>query len=65
MLVRVSNNISKFPAHMVAILTSTVIECQRSGFKKEATEFASMLMRAEYRTKVDGKYRKKIEQIVR
>lgn len=31
LLVRVANNISKFPAHVVPILTSTVIECQRAG----------------------------------
>ncbi|KAI9206652.1 uncharacterized protein BJ171DRAFT_597315 [Polychytrium aggregatum] len=65
MLIRVSNNISKFPAHVVPILTSTVIECQRAGLKKEAFEFAAMLMRREYRQKVDAKYKKKIEQIIR
>ena len=31
MLLRVANNISKFPSHVVPILTSTVIECHRSG----------------------------------
>ena len=31
MLMRVAKNISKFPAHVVPILTSTVIECQRAG----------------------------------
>ena len=30
-LLRVAKNISKFPAHVVPILTSTVIECHRSG----------------------------------
>jgi WD repeat-containing protein 19 len=49
MLMRVARNISKFPRHMVPILTSTVIECQRAGFKKTAFEYASMLMRPEYR----------------
>ena len=29
MLLRVANNISKFPAHAVPILTSSVIECHR------------------------------------
>jgi hypothetical protein len=29
LLIRVSQSISKFPAHVVPILTSTVIECQR------------------------------------
>ncbi|KND01208.1 uncharacterized protein SPPG_04298 [Spizellomyces punctatus DAOM BR117] len=65
MLIRVSNNISKFPAHMVQILTSTVIECHRAGLKRGAFEYAAMLMRPEYRNKVDAKYKRRIEQIVR
>ncbi|KAJ3227474.1 WD repeat-containing protein 19 [Clydaea vesicula] len=65
MLIRVSNSISKFPSHIVPILTSTVIECQRAGLKRHALDFAAMLMRPEYRNKVDAKYKKKIEQIVR
>lgn len=65
MLVRVSNHISQFPAHTIPILTSTVIECQRSGMKRQALEFASVLMRPENRSRVDAKYKRKIEQIVR
>eukprot|EP00053_Salpingoeca_punica_P013406 m.121269 g.121269 ORF g.121269 m.121269 type:complete len:1367 (-) comp16199_c0_seq2:1475-5575(-) len=65
MLIRVANNISKFPAHMVNILTSTVIECHRSGLKNSAFIFAAMLLRPEFRNQVDAKYKKKIEQIVR
>ncbi|KAJ3197138.1 WD repeat-containing protein 19 [Dinochytrium kinnereticum] len=65
MLIRVANNISKFPAHVVPILTSTVIECYRAGMKKEAFEYAAMLMRPEYRSLLDAKYKRKIEQIVR
>ncbi|KAI8918944.1 hypothetical protein BC831DRAFT_481578 [Entophlyctis helioformis] len=65
MLMRVSNNISKFPAHVVPILTSTVVECHRAGLKKAAFEYAAMLMRPEYRQKVDAKFKRKIEQIVR
>jgi WD repeat-containing protein 19 len=49
MLVRVARTISKFPKHIVPILTSTVIECHRAGLKKTAFEYASMLMRPEYR----------------
>ena len=30
LLLRVAQNVSKFPKHMVPILTSTVIECQRA-----------------------------------
>ncbi|KAF7987479.1 hypothetical protein HCN44_003241 [Aphidius gifuensis] len=65
MLIRVANNISKFPSHIVPILTSTVIECHRAGLKFAAFNFAAMLMRPEYRMQVDAKYSKKIEAIVR
>ncbi|XP_053314341.1 WD repeat-containing protein 19 [Spea bombifrons] len=65
MLIRVANNISKFPSHIVPILTSTVIECHRAGLKKSAFSFAAMLMRPEYRNKIDIKYKKKIESMVR
>ena len=65
MLIRVSKHISRFPAHTVPILTSTVIECQRAGLKRSAYEYASVLMRAEYRGAVDAKYRKPIEAFVR
>ncbi|CAJ1052137.1 WD repeat-containing protein 19 [Xyrichtys novacula] len=65
MLIRVSNSISKFPAHVVPILTSAVIECRRAGLKNSAFGFAAMLMRPEYRNDIDPKYRKKIEAMVR
>ncbi|KAL5510224.1 hypothetical protein EMCRGX_G005734 [Ephydatia muelleri] len=65
MLIRVANSISKFPSHVVPILTSTVIECHRSGLKNSAFNFAAMLLRPENRAKVDPKWKKKIEQIVR
>lgn len=65
MLMRVSNNISKFPAHIVPILSSTVIECHRAGFKKEAFQYAAILMDPQYRSQVDLKFKKKIEQIIR
>ena len=65
MLVRVANSISRFPAHVVPILTSTVLECYKSGLKRSAFEYASMLMRPEYRPKLNDKYRKRIESIVR
>ncbi|XP_009068773.1 PREDICTED: WD repeat-containing protein 19-like, partial [Acanthisitta chloris] len=65
MLIRVANNISKFPSHIVPILTSTVIECHRAGLKNSAFSFAAMLMRPEYRNKIDPKYKKKIEAMVR
>ncbi|XP_037103187.1 WD repeat-containing protein 19 [Syngnathus acus] len=65
MLIRVSKNISKFPAHVVPILTSAVIECHRAGLKNSAFGFAAMLMRPEYRNEIHQNYRKKIEAMVR
>ncbi|KAK6172308.1 hypothetical protein SNE40_015995 [Patella caerulea] len=65
MLIRVANNISKFPSHIVPILTSTVIECHRAGLKNSSFSYAAMLMRPEYRDQIDLKYKKKIEMIVR
>ncbi|ORX55502.1 hypothetical protein BCR36DRAFT_581508 [Piromyces finnis] len=65
MLIRVSNNISKFPAHATHILTSTVVECHRVGLKKQSFEYATMLIRPEYKQKLDPKYRRKIEAVIR
>ncbi|EDQ85531.1 uncharacterized protein MONBRDRAFT_34239 [Monosiga brevicollis MX1] len=65
MLNRVANSISRFPAHEVNILTTTVIECFRSGMKKQAFDFAKQLLANEYRDKLEEKYKKKIESIVR
>lgn len=65
MLIRVAKNIAKFPKHVVPILTSTVIECQRVDFKASAYEYASVLVRPEHRSKINEKYKKKIETIVR
>jgi len=65
MLIRVSRNISRFPAHIVPILTSTVIECQRAGLKKDSLEFAKILLRPEHKSKVAPQYLKPIEGFVR
>jgi WD repeat-containing protein 19 len=65
LLCRVAENISKFPSHVVQILTSTVIECQRSGLHNSAFNYATMLLRPEYKDQVDAKYKKKIEALVR
>uniref|UniRef100_A0A8B9N9U1 WD repeat-containing protein 19 n=1 Tax=Accipiter nisus TaxID=211598 RepID=A0A8B9N9U1_9AVES len=51
--------------YIVPILTSAVIECHRAGLKNSAFSFAAMLMRPEYRNKIDLKYKKKIEAMVR
>lgn len=65
MLLRVAKNISKFPSHVIQLLTSTVIECQRAGLKNSAYEYASMLMRPEYHDKIEPKFKRKIESIIR
>eukprot|EP00667_Euglena_gracilis_P000484 EG_transcript_484 len=65
MLIRVAKNIAKFPKHVVPILTSTVIECQRVELKASAFEYACALVQPEHRAAIDEKYRKKIESIVR
>ncbi|XP_077544266.1 intraflagellar transport protein Oseg6 [Haemaphysalis longicornis] len=65
LLERVANSISRFPAHTVPILTSAVVECQRAGLKNSAFGYASTLMRPEYRSQIDAKYKKKVEAIVR
>ncbi|EYC36630.1 hypothetical protein Y032_0873g2807 [Ancylostoma ceylanicum] len=65
MLTRVMGNISRFPAHVVPILTSTVVVCSKAGLKAAAHRAAVMLMQPEYRQKIDAKYKKKIELFVR
>ena len=55
MLLRVAKNISKFPSHVVNILTSTVIECQKAGLKNSAFNYAVVLMRPEHRSEI-GKF---------
>ena len=46
-------------------MTSTVIECQRSGLHNSSFNFATMLLRPEYKDMIDPKYKKKIEARVR
>lgn len=65
MLLRVARNIQQFPAHVVPILTSVVIECQRAKMLQEAHKYACDLMRPEYRQQISEQYKKKIENIVR
>lgn len=65
MLLRVAENISKFPTSTVPILTSTVIECHRAGLKHSSYEYALVLMRPEHRSLIDPNIKRKIEGIVR
>ncbi|KAL3120594.1 hypothetical protein niasHT_007886 [Heterodera trifolii] len=65
LLCRVVADIGQFPAHAVPILTSAVITCTKAGFKKSAFKFASQLMQPTNRQKIDEKYKKKIELVIR
>ncbi|KAK6027969.1 tetratricopeptide repeat protein [Ostertagia ostertagi] len=65
MLIRTTANISRFPAHVVPILTSAVVVCSKAGLKSAAHRAAVQLMQPEYRQKIDVKYKKKIEALVR
>uniref|UniRef100_A0A1I7VRZ3 WD repeat-containing protein 19 n=1 Tax=Loa loa TaxID=7209 RepID=A0A1I7VRZ3_LOALO len=65
MLIRVAGSISYFPAHVVPILTTSVIECTKAGLKQSAFKFAVELLKDCNRKSIDEKYRKKIEAIVR
>lgn len=62
MLVRVAKNIQQFPAHVVPILTSVVIECQRAKMIGESYQYACTLMKPEYRK--DGNWEVKPNQIL-
>ena len=63
MLARVSQNINRFPAHKISILTAATTECYRTGQFRNAKEFALILTRPENQPSVDPKYLPSIEQI--
>lgn len=65
LLLRVAQNVSKFPSRIVPILTATVIECQLAGLKASSYEYAVMLVRPEFRSLLDVNLKRKIEAIVR
>jgi len=65
LLVRVAENISKFPNHIVNILTSTVVECHKSKLLQSSFGYAAMVLRPEYRSLIMPGIRRKIENIVR
>jgi WD repeat-containing protein 19 len=64
-LLRVVQNVSKFPMHVVPILMSTVVECRRAGLNASAYEHAVTLMRPEHRPNINADLKRKIEAIVR
>eukprot|EP00818_Percolomonas_sp_WS_P009034 CAMPEP_0117447486 /NCGR_PEP_ID=MMETSP0759-20121206/6902_1 /TAXON_ID=63605 /ORGANISM="Percolomonas cosmopolitus, Strain WS" /LENGTH=1376 /DNA_ID=CAMNT_0005239827 /DNA_START=113 /DNA_END=4243 /DNA_ORIENTATION=+ len=65
LLVRVAKNISRFPNHNVPILTTTVIMCYRAGLKKQAFQYASVLVQPEFRQRIEANYKKLIFGIIR
>ena len=65
MLIRVAKSVSRFKNHVVPILTSTVMECQRAGLKQTALHWAGVLMRPEHRNDIPPQFKRKIESLVR
>jgi hypothetical protein len=66
LFLRVAQSVSKFPQHMIGILTTTVIVCSRAGLKSQGHEYALMLMRPENRPNIrPEEVKRNIEKIVR
>uniref|UniRef100_A0A1I7STJ9 Intraflagellar transport protein 122 homolog n=1 Tax=Bursaphelenchus xylophilus TaxID=6326 RepID=A0A1I7STJ9_BURXY len=65
LLVRVARNVSRFVQHEVQILTSTVITCAKANLRGTAYELATRLIKPGMREKLDKKYKRTIETIVR
>lgn len=47
------------------ILTSTVITCAKANLRETALRLATRLLQPPYKDKLDKKYKRKIENIVR
>ena len=66
LLGRVSNSISKFPKHAAQILSTCVLENLKLGNKPQAIHFSSILLQnSAYLEQLDGKFRRKIETLIR
>uniref|UniRef100_A0AC35U0Z1 WD repeat-containing protein 19 n=1 Tax=Rhabditophanes sp. KR3021 TaxID=114890 RepID=A0AC35U0Z1_9BILA len=65
LLMRVRDNLSKFPQHQVPILTSLVIISAQAGLYETAYKVAVELMKPSNRPLLDHKFKKKIEQVAR
>ena len=67
LLLRVVKNISKFPKHQVRILISTIIECQKSGLKNSAYEWATYICsNPDFKKELEeSKFKNKIQTIIR
>ena len=65
LLIRVCKNINKFPSHVVQLYTSAVMECMRAKLKWSGYQLALKLMHPDYRSKVDKKFKRKVEKLIR
>lgn len=65
MLLRVVAGIDAFPLHVVAILTTAVLECSAANLPASAYDCAAALMRPEHRARLGSAHRRRIEGIVR
>lgn len=65
LFLRVAQNVSKFPVHLVGILTATVIETKRAKLYASCYEYAVMLMSQHRKSIQPDEVRKSIEGIVR
>ena len=65
LLLRVCKNINKFPSHVVQLYTSAVMECMRAKLKWSGYQMALKLMHPDHRAKVDKKFKRKIEKMIR
>lgn len=65
LLIRIAQNISKFPTLYVNILTLTCMWCHKTGLRKTAFEYANQLMRSDSRNQIEEKFKKKIEKLAR
>uniref|UniRef100_A0A5S6PZ42 WD repeat-containing protein 19 n=1 Tax=Trichuris muris TaxID=70415 RepID=A0A5S6PZ42_TRIMR len=65
LLIRISENINDFSAHVVKIFTLTAIECWRSELQQSAYKWATAVVRPDYRSQVEESYRNTILTIVR
>ncbi|CAK84014.1 unnamed protein product (macronuclear) [Paramecium tetraurelia] len=65
LLDRVCKSISQFPNGATNILTMAVIEATKANFKSMAYQWAITLMKQEYRSQINEKFKTRIENIAR
>lgn len=65
LLTVIVDNISKFSAHTVQLLTTAVVECNKAGLHKSCMQSCFTLMKPEYRKLIPEKFKLKIETMVR